>query len=265
MGWLVSLPSSQPPNKLGKSFMQPRIYTYKITFEEIPDWYWGVHKETKYNDGYLGSPIAHAWKWEFYTPHLQICEIFTHTDEGWTKAREVENRCILPDLNNPLCLNEHAGGFMSLESYRRGAQVACEIIHAEKDDLGRSIHTIKTLGKAHDKKDDLGRSVLGVKNAERLHEEKDGLGRSVQGIKNAERLHEEKDDLGKSVAAMKCHKEKDNLGRSIHAVKSAEKANSQKWKDPKHPELGEHHVHALRKIQRQNGYSQDKENRVKVG
>jgi hypothetical protein len=25
--------------------MQPRIYTYKITFEGSPYWYWGVHKE----------------------------------------------------------------------------------------------------------------------------------------------------------------------------------------------------------------------------
>ena len=97
----------------------PRIYTYKVTFEEIPDWYWGVHKEAKYNDGYMGSPVTHAWKWEFYTPHLQICEIFPYTDEGWEDAKNVEHRIILPDLNNPLCLNEHCGTSPSLEIMRK--------------------------------------------------------------------------------------------------------------------------------------------------
>jgi hypothetical protein len=169
--------------------MSPRVYTYKITFEEIPHWYWGVHKEDKYGEFYVGSPVTHAWKWEFYTPHLQICEVFPYTDEGWAEARKVEDRCILPDLNNPLCLNEHVGGFMSLESSKRGGQTA------------------------HKEKDDLDRSVLGVKNAERLHKDKDDLGRSVQGVKSAERLHKDKDDVG----------------RSVHGVKSAEKTNKQIW------------------------------------
>jgi hypothetical protein len=99
--------------------MQPRIYTYKITFEEIPHWYWGVHKEKKFGELYLGTPTTHKWMWEFYTPHLQILEIFPCTDESWAKAREVEDRCIFPDLNNSLCLNEHVGGSMSLEICRQ--------------------------------------------------------------------------------------------------------------------------------------------------
>ena len=112
--------------------MQPRIYTYKITFEEIPDWYWGSHKENKFNDGYLGSPTTHAWKWEFYTPHLQICEIFPYTSEGWVEAQNVENRCIKPDLNNPLCLNEHYGSVVSLEARRRGGNRNVESGHLLK-------------------------------------------------------------------------------------------------------------------------------------
>jgi hypothetical protein len=97
----------------------PRIYTYKVTFEEIPDWYWGAHKEKKYGEFYIGSPVTHAWKWEFYTPRLEIVELFPFTDEGWVEARKVEDRCILPDLNNPLCLNEHCGGATSLEIRRK--------------------------------------------------------------------------------------------------------------------------------------------------
>jgi hypothetical protein len=56
--------------------MTPRIYTYKITFEEIPHWYWGVHKEKNYGEEYLGSPVTHAWMWEFYTPRVQLLEFF---------------------------------------------------------------------------------------------------------------------------------------------------------------------------------------------
>lgn len=97
----------------------PRIYTYKITFEEVPYWYWGVHKEKKYGETYLGSPVTHKWMWNFYTPKIQILETFPCTDEGWEDAKNVERRIILPDLNNPLCLNEHCGRATSLEIRRR--------------------------------------------------------------------------------------------------------------------------------------------------
>jgi hypothetical protein len=100
--------------------MQPRIYTYKVTFEEIPHWYWGVHKEKKYNDGYLGSPVTHKWMWEFYTPKIQILELFPHTDDGWKEANLVEDRLIRPDLNNSLCLNEGCGARVSREASQRG-------------------------------------------------------------------------------------------------------------------------------------------------
>ena len=100
--------------------MQPRIYTYKITFEEIPHWYWGVHKEKKYNEGYMGSPVTHKWMWEFYTPKIKILEVFPFTDEGWLEANLVEDRLIKPDLNNPLCLNEGCGARVSKEASQRG-------------------------------------------------------------------------------------------------------------------------------------------------
>jgi hypothetical protein len=249
--------------------MQPRIYTYKITFEEIPDWYWGVHKEKKYGEPYLGSPDTHAWKWEFYTPHLQICEVFPYTSEGWKKARETENRCILPDLNNPLCLNEHAGGFMSLEANSKGGKSA----HKKKDGLGRSALAVRTIVKVHEEKDDLGRSIHGVKRAEQMHKDKDELGRSVTAVKGGEiggaAAHRGKDELGRSVNGVKnakrLNKEKDYLGRSVNAIKGAKSINTQKWKDPDHPELGEHNPGNLVRVQKSKGCPHGKENRVKVG
>lgn len=123
----------------------PRIYTYKVTFEEIPHWYWGVHKEKKYGEPYLGSPTTHKWMWDFYTPHLQICEEFLYTEEGWKEASLIEDRIILPDLNNSLCLNEHVGGNFSLKVLSLAGKEGSAVTNAEKDEFGRSVHAVKTL------------------------------------------------------------------------------------------------------------------------
>jgi hypothetical protein len=112
--------------------MLPRIYTYKITFEEIPHWYWGVHKEAKYNDGYMGSPVTHAWMWHFYTPKMQIIEIFPYSDRGWEQACSTEQRIILHDLNNEQCLNERAGSIKSLSTIRKAAKKGGDTIYKNK-------------------------------------------------------------------------------------------------------------------------------------
>jgi len=122
--------------------MNPRIYVYKITFEEIPDWYWGVHKELKYEEFYMGSPVTHAWKWDFYTPEKQIVQLFDYSQEGFTQAKTLEDRLILPDLNNPLCLNEALGGAYSLESCSQGGKRASEILHSRKTEDGKSVQAV---------------------------------------------------------------------------------------------------------------------------
>jgi len=130
----------------------PRIYTYKVTFEEIPHWYWGVHKEEKRGESYLGSPKTNAWLWKFYTPKLQILELFPYTKEGWQEANRVENRLILPDLNNPLCLNEACAGTISLEACSKGGKVGGVSCHIEKNEEGKSTHAVKMGKSTFDKK-----------------------------------------------------------------------------------------------------------------
>ena len=103
--------------------MTPRIYTYKITFPGTSYFYWGVHKEVKFGEEYWGSPVTNGWVWEFYDKEKQILECFPFTDKGWESALQVEHRLILPDLNNPLCLNEGVGLFRSLESTRRAGRL----------------------------------------------------------------------------------------------------------------------------------------------
>ena len=122
--------------------MKPRVYLYKITFEEIPDWYWGIHKERRFGEIYLGSPVTHAWKWEFYTPYLQVCQEFDYSDEGWKKAKETETKIISQDLDTPLCLNECAGGATSLKTKSKGGKSSFEKkvgVHALPTEVRREI------------------------------------------------------------------------------------------------------------------------------
>ena len=97
----------------------PRIYIYKITFEEVPYYYYGVHKEKYFNGYYMGTPVTHKWCWDFYTPKKQILQFFEFSDNGWLEAQEVEGRLIQPVFNtDKWCLNENCGGKISLKISR---------------------------------------------------------------------------------------------------------------------------------------------------
>jgi hypothetical protein len=102
--------------------MKPRIYTYRIKFENTPYFYWGVHKERRFGEEYLGSPVTNRWAWDFYYPEKEILEVFPYTDEGWVIAGEVERRLILPFLNDPNCLNEGCGRAVSLRVARENGK-----------------------------------------------------------------------------------------------------------------------------------------------
>ena len=66
----------------------PRIYIYKITFIDTPYYYYGVHKEKRYNEEYWGSPVTNKWCWELYTPKKQILEFFKFSDDGYVECRK---------------------------------------------------------------------------------------------------------------------------------------------------------------------------------
>jgi hypothetical protein len=123
----------------------PRIYLYKITFEEVPYYYYGIHKEKRYNETYWGSPKANKWCWKFYTPQKQILQLFDFTDEGWIEANKVEQRIIRPFYNiDKWCLNESCGGVSSLKFASIGGTKAKELglgIHGlsfeQKSEIGK--------------------------------------------------------------------------------------------------------------------------------
>ena len=105
----------------------PRIYLYKITFEEVPYYYYGVKKEKYFNQEYWGSSVTHKWVWNFYTPKKQILELFDFTDEGWIEAQEVEKRLIKSFYNtDKWCLNENCGGIVSLGVLRETGKMQYE-------------------------------------------------------------------------------------------------------------------------------------------
>jgi hypothetical protein len=111
----------------------PRIYLYKITFEEVSYYYYGVHKEKNFDEYYMGSPVTHKWCWEFYTSKKQILEVFDYTDEGWLEALEVEKRLIKPFYQtDKWCLNESCGGRISLDILRENGKKVVEFQHKHK-------------------------------------------------------------------------------------------------------------------------------------
>jgi hypothetical protein len=101
----------------------PRIYVYKITFLEVPHYYYGVHKEKVFNEYYVGSPKTNKDFWVFYTPMKSIVKEFPFTDKDWLAAKNFEDSLIEPVYNtDPLCLNNACRGKISLEICRRNGQ-----------------------------------------------------------------------------------------------------------------------------------------------
>jgi hypothetical protein len=118
----------------------PRIYIYKITFEEVLYYYYGVHKEKKFDEYYMGSPVTHKWMWDFYTPKKQILQLFDVTDEGWLEAQKVETRLIRPFYNtDKWCLNENCGGGFSLEVSSKAGKIGGKIGSKVCKELGVGI------------------------------------------------------------------------------------------------------------------------------
>lgn len=274
--------------------MNPRIYTYKVTFEEIPDWYWGVHKEKKFGEHYLGSPVTNKWKWDFYTPHLQILELFPYTEEGWREANQIEDRLIYPDLNNPICLNESMGPKSSIKVRSRAGKIGGSTTRDRKVGVcGRSKEKMSEDGRkggaisgsnsykkktaifamSPEEKYEANRRG-GLKQLENNRKNKTGLHSLTSedlsncGRKGGIKGHEKKDLDGKSTHAKRMaeitHSLKDENGKSVNAVKCGIAASQVMYMDPDHPELGVRRACNLSYMQKSRGYPNSPENRVKV-
>ena len=237
----------------------PRIYIYKITFDEVLYYYYGVHKEKRFNEDYWGSPVANKWCWELYTPKKQILELFDYSDEGWLDANLVENRLIRSFFNtDKWCLNENCGGIMSLKILREKNGKFIKEWMKENGNPGPEALK-KYLQENPDHQSKCGK-LLYIKNPN--HFEK-SLGKY---------LHENPDH--QSVSGKKCFEKNPNhfeetLGRYIqenpdHQRNAAIKSSQSKWMDINHPELGIHHFNKLIGMQRRNGLPYSRETRIRV-
>ncbi len=237
----------------------PRIYLYKITFEEVPYYYYGVKKEDFYNQKYWGTPITHKWCWELYTPKKQILQFFDFTDEGWIEAQEIEKRLIRPFYNtDKWCLNESCGGKISLkvckETGRKNYENKVGIFSFTKKELSengkiggkRGFETmynnqIGIFSPSFDEK----RSELGKKLVKYLRENKAGIyGLSSEELSEAGKVGyvnglgklstEEKSENGRKggkVSGKNVYEK--GIGcfslTSEERLKVVEKTNSQRW------------------------------------
>lgn len=161
----------------------PRIYIYKITFEEVLYYYYGVHKEKKFGEYYMGSPTTHKWCWELYTPKKQILQFFDFTDEGWIEAQDVETRLIKPFYNNDKwCLNESCGGKTSLKVLRKNGkklgenwgEIGAKQSHKIQQELGIGFY-----GMTFEKRSEVGK-INGAKTYE--------LGKGIHSLTQEERI-----------------------------------------------------------------------------
>ena len=179
----------------------PRIYLYKITFEEVAYYYYGVHKEKLFGEEYWGSPYTHRWCWELYTPKKQILQFFDFTDEGWIEAQEVEKRIIKPVYNtDKWCLNENVGGQISLNVRRKTGKKCAKLkigIHNMEKEERKNISK-----KAGNKTKLLNKGIFALSQEQRIENgkiygKKSGrisyeMGVGIHGLSREERIENSK-------------------------------------------------------------------------
>jgi hypothetical protein len=205
----------------------PRIYTYKITFEEVPYYYYGVHKEKYLNEEYWGSPITNKWCWNFYTPKKQILQLFDFKDEGWKESLEIEYRLIKQFYNtDKWCLNRNCGGNFSLETRRKNGKNAAEI-HKK---LKKGLYSLTTEQRSQNSKRmvELKRGCHKLTKQERVKRSKE---KSKTNLKNKTGIYANLSENGKKGAEVN---RQNNTGlwafTTEYRSQITKETNSQKWK-----------------------------------
>lgn len=198
----------------------PRIYIYKITFEEVPYYYYGVKKEKYFNEKYFGSPKTNKWCWEYYTPKKQILEFFNYSDDGWEEANKIEQRLIKPFYNtDKWCLNESCGGFVSLNVNRETGRKCGKFAYENK--LG--IFSIPKEEKMR----------IGKKQGLKLKTEKKGIFSidKETHIKNCKRGGKTQGNLHKQnkTGFFTLSKEQLSKNGKVGGILGSKTTNSQKW------------------------------------
>ena len=220
----------------------PRICTYKITFEEVPYYYYGVHKEKKFDEEYWGSSKTNKWCWNLYTPKKQILELFDYSDNGWVEAQEVEKRLIKPVYNNDKwCLNESCGCKVSLKILSENGKIMGKINGKKHRELGTGFFKLSTEqrrenGKKRGNERKIEKSGVCGRSKEKMSEDGRIAGKKAYETKVG--IHkltsEQKSEAGRKGGKISAIKNKENKVGIFSLTKeqlseNSKKANSQKW------------------------------------
>ena len=209
----------------------PRIYVYKITFYEVPHYYYGLHKEKIFNEYYMGSPVTHKDFWELYTPKKEYIEFFEYSDDGYNKAGELETSLIRRVYNkDPFCLNENCGGIISLDICSKAGKIGGAIAGKKAYELGLGIFSLPKERKIEISKNNGKRAYEnGIGYFSLTPEEKSENGKRVyeKGLGFHSFTTEQRIEIGKQLYEDK---------KGIHALTVEDKreivkiVNSQMWK-----------------------------------
>jgi len=102
--------------------MKEKCYTYKINFVD-GCFYYGkrlLKSENPLTDGYYGTPVTHKEKWSTIMFWKEIVEEY----DDWIECSKKEIELIRPLLNDPMCLNENCGGYISFDILRENGRRA---------------------------------------------------------------------------------------------------------------------------------------------
>jgi hypothetical protein len=166
-------------------------YCYKILFAD-GSWYWGTSKYrgiSPEKDGYYGSPITHRERWN--DPHCKIVLKVFYEEEA---RIAYETSCILPDLKNSRCLNEHAGRAFSREVCQKGGTRSAE----KTTGVPRAPEVKKKISKALKGRKKSQEHVQKLKEVERPTRTSESIAKGVRSRKGYKHSEETKQKIARS-------------------------------------------------------------------
>ena len=109
-----------------------RYYTYKVTFSDLPGYFYYGYHSSKRGTRYSGSPKTWKHLWKFFEPEVQVLQWYETKEE----AVEAEKSILRATWKDPYSLNENVGGVPSLESMKKGG-VKSGVMKTELQTLSR--------------------------------------------------------------------------------------------------------------------------------
>ena len=124
-----------------------QYYTYKITFKDLPGYfYYGRKKDN--GKPYFGSPITWKRLWEQFEPEVQILHWYETSEE----VNAAENSIIEATWRNKYSLNENNGRCVSEEVCRKNGLRTISALNSHPNTKGGSSKGGKKSGPVNGKK-----------------------------------------------------------------------------------------------------------------